>query len=65
MCPGMDRAVADFDAWAAAALLDAFQRAGWFRSPGEARMANELRTGCVPAYARFLPEAMGILQTAG
>lgn len=62
---GLGPAAAELDARAALALLDAFQRQGWFRAAGEARTMGELRTGCVAAYARFLPEAVGILQAAG
>ena len=62
---GLGAAAVELDACAALALLDAFQRQGWFRAAGEARTMVELRAGCVAAYARFLPEAVGILQTAG
>ena len=62
---GMGAAAAELDARAALALLDAFQRHGWFRAAGESRIMDELRAGCAAAYARFLPEAVGILQTAG
>ena len=62
---GLGAAAAELDARVALALLDAFQRQGWFRAAGEARTVGELRAGCVAAYARFLPEAVGILQAAG
>ena len=62
---GLEAAAAELDAHAALALLDVFQRQGWFRAAGEARTMGELRAGCVAAYARFLPEAVGILQAAG
>ena len=65
MLSGLGAAAVELDACAALALLDAFQRQGWFRAAGEARTMVELRAGCVAAYARFLPEAVGILQTAG
>lgn len=67
MCvmPGMDKLVADFTAWAAVMLLDALQRRGWFCSAGETRSVEELRADCIPAYARFLPEALSILQETG
>lgn len=62
---GLGAAAVELNAHAALALLDAFQRQGWFRATGEARTMGELCAGCVAAYARFLPEAIGILQGAG
>ena len=57
--------MADFEAWVTLMLLDALQRHGWFRTAGETQSMDALRAGCVPAYARFVPEAIGILQIAG
>ncbi len=62
---GMEVSVADFEAWVALVLVDALQRHGWFRTAGETLTMDALRAGCVPAYARFIPEAVGILQIAG
>jgi len=62
---GMEASVADFEVWVALMLLDALQRHGWFGTAGETLTMDALRAGCIPAYARFVPEAVGILQMAG
>jgi len=62
---GFDAAVADFERWVCLLLLDGLQRAGFFRAPGDSHTLEGIRGGVAADYARFVAEALAILQKHG
>ena len=65
MPPGFDEAVAQFEHWVCLLLLDGMQRAGTFGSSTESHTLDGLRSRVAPEYARFVAEAIVILEKHG
>lgn len=62
---GFDAAVMEFKRWVCLLLLDGLQRAGLFRTRGESHTLDGLRGRVASDYARFIEEALAILQQHG
>lgn len=62
---GFDAAVADFERWICFLLLDGLQRAGFFRAPGDSHTLEGIKGSVAADYARFVAEALAILQKQG
>lgn len=65
MLPGFDEAVARFERWVCLLLLDGMQRAGLFTLRSEPHTLDSLRGRVAPEYARFVAEAVAILEKRG
>lgn len=61
----MDAAVAVFERWCLVLLLDAMQRAGWFRVPGDSATAAWILANSPGGRARTIAELLQILDAAG
>ena len=61
----MDAAVAVFERWCLVLLLDAMQRAVWFKVPGDSATAAEILAKSPGGRARTVAELLQILEAAG
>ena len=57
--------MAEFEEWAQMLLLDALQRAGFFTQSSSAVSPAELQSRVPAGCARFMAEAMAMLEISG
>jgi hypothetical protein len=57
--------VDDFELWVTVLLLDAMQRAGYFKAVGGSMTAAALKEKVSKGYVRFIDEALAALCRAG
>lgn len=62
---GFEAAVEEFEQWVPVLLLDAMQRAGYFKAVGDSSTAAALKEKVDQNYARFFDEALSALCAAG
>ena len=62
---GFDGAVMAFEEWVCLLLLDALQRAGFFRAARQLHALADMRAAVSEDYSRFIAEAVDILVCAG
>lgn len=55
----------DFEQWVTVLLLDAMQRAGYFKAVGDSMTAAALKEKVSKGYVRFIDEALAALCRAG
>jgi hypothetical protein len=55
----------EFEIWVGLLLLNAIQRAGFFRRAGVRHSLADIRASCVADFSRFVPEAVDFLLNAG
>ena len=62
---GFDATILEFEEWVGLLLLDALQRAGFFRAAGQHHRLADVRAAVRPEFSRFIAEAVHLLVDAG
>ncbi len=62
---GFDATILEFEEWVGLLLLDALQRAGFFRAADQSHRLADMRAAVRPDFSRFITEAVHLLVDAG